>query len=222
MSRKQFSRYSLAAGVSLRQQGRWFNEPLMRTCILPQPPTPHPSQDLCCELVGGRFNPKARRELLLHIPAHQQECHFFFESALHIRHSLKESDIPVKGHMHTKHWDSEIFKWNKWDCGKIAIMTELISVNQPQLLQAAEWIFLWGTSALDWQGFFHHLWYVSATELGKIHFQWVDDAFLMQNSEFKSIAASQPLVYCLLIPMWFHVTGVGTNQRRHLVEDPDE
>lgn len=134
-------------------------------------PPPNPFPRLVLWTSGWRLNPKARRELLLHIPAHQQECHFFLESALHIRRSLKESDIPVKGHMHTKHWDSEIFKWNKWDCGKIAIMIELISVNQPQLLQAAERIFLLGTSALDWQGFFHHLWYVSATELGKIHFQ---------------------------------------------------
>lgn len=44
MSRKQSSRCSLAAGVSLLQQRSCFNEPLMRTCILP----PH----LCCEVLG--------------------------------------------------------------------------------------------------------------------------------------------------------------------------
>lgn len=135
----------------------------------PFPPTP--SQDLCCELVGDVLTLKHVESSCCTFQRTNRNVIFFLESALHIRHSLKESDIPVKGHMHTKHWDSEIFKWNKWDCGKIAIMIELIPVNQPQLLQAAEQIFPLGMSALGWRGFFHHLWYVSATELGKIHFQ---------------------------------------------------
>lgn len=70
MSRKQSSRCSLAAGVSLLQQRSCFNEPLMRTCILPS--------HLCCEVLGDVLPRSTLRALVAHSRA-QTGMSFFIE-----------------------------------------------------------------------------------------------------------------------------------------------